>query len=293
MRTDKINIIIKKHMNKTVKIIVIKCLYPFRNSFLLLNLSNKARKDIVNLNYWDESKNLGDSISPVVVNYLLGRDINDVNITTKKAMHLYAIGSVITAGIQDATIWGSGILNPNLLYRLKNRKFDVRSVRGPITRSLLMDFGIDTPEVYGDPAIFLPEIYKPDNTLFKSKYGIIMHKDFALDEKAFGDLTDYKIIDICTDNYKQFIDEINSVEIVVSSSLHGIIIAESYGIPALLFKPKVDFMKYYDYYFSTARFDIPMISNFNEIEKTKIPNVPEFNEMKIKLREAFPYDIFN
>lgn len=45
---------------------------------------------------------------------------------------------------------------------------------------------------------------------------------------------------------------------VYSSSLHGIILAEAYGVPAVMFRSydkSVDF-KYLDYYASTGRYDV-------------------------------------
>ena len=44
------------------------------------------------------------------------------------------------------------------------------------------------------------------------------------------------IVSMNTDDYKSVIDEICASEIVYTSSLHGIILAESYGIPAVFFR---------------------------------------------------------
>lgn len=43
----------------------------------------------------------------------------------------------------------------------KKNVLDIRSVRGPVTRNILMDLGYDVPSVYGDPAILLPLFYNP------------------------------------------------------------------------------------------------------------------------------------
>ena len=290
MRTDKLNLAIKKVMGESSKKILMKLLFPFRNNFILFNISNRAKDERVNLDYWDESNNLGDTLSPVVVNYMLGlRNINpDTKIDKKK--HLYAIGSVLTAGIQDATVWGSGVLNAKLTYRLEKRKLDVRAVRGPVTRAILIDYGYSVPEVYGDPAIIMPEIYKAVPLKNKKKYGLITHKDYILNEKY----EENKIVqlNIHTDDYQKFLDQLVSVDVVISSSLHGIILAEAYGVPAILLKPQIDIVKYYDYYYSTERIDFPMADSIEQAMQLKPVELPKLDDLRVKLKEAFPYDLY-
>ena len=46
------------------------------------------------------------------------------------------------------------------------------------------------------------------------------------------------VIDIRTDDIKSFIEVLTSCEYILSSSLHGIIIAHAYGIPALLIEKR-------------------------------------------------------
>ena len=280
MRTDKLNLAIKKVMGESSKKVLMKLLFPFRNNFILFNISNRAKNEQVNLDYWDESNNLGDTLSPVVVNYMLGlKKIKpDARVDGKK--HLYAIGSVLTAGIQDATVWGSGVLNAKLTYRLEKRKLDVRAVRGPVTRAILMDYGYSVPEVYGDPAIIMPEIYKAVPLKNRKKYGLITHKDYVLNEN------------ICTDDYQDFLNQLVSVDVVISSSLHGIILAEAYGVPAVLLKPQIDIVKYYDYYYSTGRINFPMAHSIEQAMQIKPVELPKLDELRARLKEAFPYDLY-
>ncbi len=265
-----------------------------RNSFKLLDINDKAVSQRVNLNYWAVKPNLGDALSPVVVDYLLQQKGLTREVEVAKTTHLYAIGSLLTSGVQDCVVWGSGILNPRNCQILEGRVLDVRATRGPITRIILQDCGYDAPTVYGDPAVFLPEIYRPSARVKQAKYGFIIHWEGS---SYFGDLDkitslDSKIIDIKTCDYKQFVDEVVSVECVVSSSLHGIIIAEAYGIPAILIKPEMDFLKYYDWYYATKRFDFPMITSFEELASCNAPALPDTETMRNSLRKVFPYDIF-
>ena len=81
---------------------------------------------------------------------------------------------------------------------------------------------------------------------------------------------------------------------VYSSSLHGIILAESYGIPAVFFRgvsSVVDF-KYKDYYASTRRYDVPMAGSLAEAFGTSPPKLPDLNKLQKGLIDSFPYDLW-
>ncbi len=244
-------------------------------------------KNTVNLNYCHDFKNLGDNISPVIVRYVLEINGLDINQEINGTAHLYAIGSIITAGAQDCTIWGSGLLNTRILNRLSNRKLDIRAVRGPLTRAVLIDRGFDVPEVYGDPAILMPYIYNPK---VRKKYSVsvITH----VNEKVCLPDNSIHIIDIATNNYKKFIVEIKSSELVISSSLHGIIFAEVYGVRAVMLKPENDLFKYFDYYYSTMRFSFPIAETVEEALQVKPVMLPNFENMKKNLLKAFPVDLW-
>jgi len=293
MRTDKGNLLIKKILSDNIKFILSKALHPFRNGFILYNISNRAQKGKVNLNYWDEAYNLGDTLSPIVVQYMLDKKGLDYSAKSNLRIHLYAIGSILTAGIQDCTVWGSGIISPSLLYRVKNRKLDIRAVRGPLTHYLLEDCGYVVPPVYGDPAILMPYIYCPSGIAKKWKYGLVLHKDDDLSRVQRSIKGNMKILNIKTDNFSEFIDELCSVKLVISSSLHGIILAESYGIPAIWIKPTKDYsFKFVDWYYSTERFKFPICNSIEEALNSEPPELPGLNEMRKRLMSVFPYDLF-
>lgn len=143
-----------------------------------------------------------------------------------------AIGSVLhLIKKQNTVVWGSGLINETLLPPIRPR--EILAVRGPLTRKVLIDHGYDCPEVYGDPALLLPFVYKIPQ---KKKYrlGIVPHYvDYYKDEiKKF--FNDDEVLIISLFNYKNWtdvIDQINSCDVVASSSLHGLIVAEAYKIP--------------------------------------------------------------
>ncbi|MEE0808930.1 MAG: polysaccharide pyruvyl transferase family protein [Acutalibacteraceae bacterium] len=269
------------------KLIIRVLVFTGINNKYILFTDKKAQKNKVNLNYCHDFKNVGDNISPIIVEYVAKKYNINLEKNVDETKHLYAVGSILTAGAQDCVVWGSGILNTNILYRLNGRNFDVRSVRGPITRSILLDRGIYAPPIYGDPAILMPNIYNPK---VEKKYfaSVITH----VDEKI--DITDnnINIISITTDDYKKFVQEIVSSKIIISSSLHGIIFAEAYGVPAILLRPKSDLLKYFDYYYSTDRYDFPIVDTVEEALQTCPAEIPNFEEQRINLIKSFPKDLW-
>ena len=73
----------------------------------------------------------------------------------------------------------------------------------------------------------------------------------------------HKIIDSRTRNIEHIIDEINKCERILSSSLHGIIVAHAYNIPALWIKKgdigSLNGFKFKDYFSSV---NIPFYDGF-------------------------------
>ena len=256
----------------------------------------KKPKNLTHL-YWNSGIiNLGDQLSPIVLQWVLEQ--SGISPSQKaKRQTLMTIGSIITFTYSDSVIWGSGILRAEdaaqvLKHRLIGRKLDIRAVRGPETRRILTEYGkYDCPEIYGDPAILMPLIYSPQ---VKKRYKISVIPHYN-EKDNMPDLGDYHFIDIETDNYRFFIDEICRSELVVSSSLHGIILAESYGVPALFLHRGMEYsmIKYLDWYYSTGRYDIRMINSLQELPHIEPMPIPDLKEMRETLLKVFPYDLWN
>lgn len=260
-----------------------------RNSIILNTLKRKAVSKEVNLNWWslnraDGQENLGDYLSVVVVDYMLNRKGIQKHQRVSKIKHLYAIGSIIGIGYQDATIWGSGFLNGGKKQWRHFRKLDIRCVRGPKTRQVLADNGYECEAVYGDPAILMPEIYAPK----REQTGGVLVIPHICDECDYSNQISMK-----TTDYRGVIDKIASAKLVISSSLHGVILAETYGVPAIVLKGKSTKMfKFEDYYLGTGRDQVPVASSLEEAMHMQAPCVPDFSGVRKQLIESFPYDLW-
>tara|TARA_B110000285_G_scaffold140891_1_gene157636 strand:- start:217 stop:834 length:618 start_codon:yes stop_codon:yes gene_type:complete len=128
-------------------------------------------------------------------------------------------------------VWGTGCISPE---EIGLPPLKVYSVRGPLTRKELINKGIKTPKIYGDPALLFPEIYNPKPNP-KYKYGLIPHYIDFTDLKSLEVITrlesqGVKIINI-TAGVFNFIDELLQCSNILSSSLHGLIASDAYNIP--------------------------------------------------------------
>lgn len=258
---------------------------PFKVNLLYVGKSFKKE----GISYY----NVGDYLSKIVFGMLM-QHFNIKSYWTGKTRCIAHIGSIIQFLGQDCVIYGSGFLFRWAMPRFARKKLrlDVRAVRGPLTRSILIELGYKVPEVYGDPAILLPLFYTPtikDNN--KYDFIVIPHESHYKDYKD----KPYPVLSTLTNDWEKFINEICSSKLVISSSLHGIIIAEAYGIPAIFLDEteNSDQLKYEDYYLSTGRNKYVKAKTVEKCLKLTPEKVPDFTQMRNNLLNSFPKDLFN
>jgi pyruvyltransferase len=207
---------------------------------------------------WFRCNNWGDNLNPFLINAISGKHVQfSVNPLREKFL---VIGSTIGMKdlIDDQTIvWGAGCMHADSKLFCHPKR--VCAVRGPLTRDILLAHGIDTPAIYGDPALLMPRFYNPDIAP-RYEIGIIPHffdKGHEWIENYQQD-SQVNIIDVQSDTYA-FIEQVKQCRYIVSSSLHGIICADAYGIPAIWveFSDKVagEGFKFQDYFASIQRTD--------------------------------------
>jgi len=235
--------------------------------------------------------NVGDYLSKVVFDFLLEyKGIESYK--CKNTVRISFIGSVIQFLGSKTVVYGSGFLFRWAAPRFAEKKvvLDIRAVRGPLTKQLLEELGYSVPNVFGDPAILLPMFYKPTKKNVLNKYIVIPHVS-KIEEYSN---CSYICLSTLTTDWKKFIDTICSSEIVISSSLHGIIIAEAYGVPAIFLDDTEnnDQLKYEDYYISTGRPNFKKVQSIEEAFNVEPESIPNFEEMRKGLLDAFPVDLF-
>lgn len=224
-------------------------------------------------NFGDElSKNLVEKISLDKVRWV---EPLKQNIFQKKfTSNLLGIGSILHYGAENSLVWGSGLIDTKS--KAPNSKYF--AVRGKYTRMELLNRGFKVPEVYGDPGLLAPIFFPIKNNSPSKKVGIIPHYVEFEGVKKWYELNqiskEMHLIDL-RNNVDQVLKEINDCSMIISSSLHGIIVSQAYGIPVLRvsFSNKIygDGIKYNDYFSSVG------IENYNHF----VLNKEVFNEKEI------------
>lgn len=241
-------------------------------------------------------RNWGDDLNYYFIRQLTGRPVVMYhNFKLAKWLHLknyLCIGTLLDAvnyANAQTIVWGSGVSG-------QERKFvhpnNMLAVRGPKTKEFCNRYGVSCPEVYGDPALLLPLVYKPrerfkvpsskfqvqssniqdekdplntrNQELETKRYrlGIIPHvvdqQHPVIREIKEKYADEILIIDLA--HYKKWtdiIDQICSCEHILSSSLHGLIVSDAYQIPNCWIKLSGripgGYFKYLDYASSVQR----------------------------------------
>jgi hypothetical protein len=178
---------------------------------------------------YPSARNFGDALTPWLISKITGT--YPVFSWPEDHVQKYlVVGSIIGYANQTTVVWGAGVLA-----RDDEIDPDARlcAVRGPITRQRALECGAICPPVYGDPALLLPRFYAPSTLDSRALVGIVPHYFDKPKLLAYWTPPSYcKIIDI-QQRTECVIDEIASCNYILSSSLHGLIVAHAYGIPAL------------------------------------------------------------
>lgn len=217
---------------KLLNIVLCKFFFPLKNSFYEVFTNDFV---LLSASVWPTNKNWGDDVSKTIVQLINPSKrviIKRYSWNLKKKEDYLCVGSIITwMTTPNSIIWGSGVVYPDKDLSACPKR--VLAVRGPLTRKYFLERGIECPEIYGDPALLFPKYYKPQ-VKKQYKYGIIPHyrdKNNVALSRLYGN-PDVLLIDVQkTRPWTSFIDSINKCEFIFSSSLHGIIISDAYGVP--------------------------------------------------------------
>lgn len=208
--------------------------------------------------------NWGDDINKLFLADSLGQDVilyQNSKLSQFRCVENYmCIGSMLHDCNSQTIVWGSGFLSNDDKFKLKEKPKKVLAVRGKFSRQFLLEQGVECPEVYGDPALLLPLFYKRQNIKKRYKLGIVAHIYDETNPLVQGLKGSNDVIIISLQSYENWlhvIDRISECELILSSSLHGIIVSDAYGIPNawVEFSDKVvgNGFKFRDYFSSVSK----------------------------------------
>jgi pyruvyltransferase len=242
----------------------------------------------VEIFHWSPSNgsvNFGDRLADIIARQMLalhGLSLDDEVIRQER---LFTVGSVLHFTKTGDHIWGTGWNGKIPEKEFKARGLKVHGVRGPLTAEFLRGHKIEVPEIYGDPALLIPHI-------FKNRFKPSPEKDYVF----VPNLHDLQLVSNLDNvvsplwGWNTVVEAILKSKLVLASSLHGLIVAEAFGIPAryVRLSQTEDLFKYKDYYLGSGRVE----SEFqfaNSIEQgLEMGGAPAIRYNPIPLMKAFP-----
>lgn len=204
--------------------------------------------------------NVGDALSPMIVAAMSGLTVRHAAAVSEeeRLAGIGTIGQSLAGG--TVHLWGTGLdteRHPTLPGRAwspaPDTDYRVHAVRGPFTAGVLRRHGIAAPEVFGDPVYLLPRLWPFGDVEKTHDLGVVLHLS-ELEHRAPGarpraEHRRYhmppewagrvKIIDMYAEAsaaaFERKVVEILSCRRILSTSLHGLVIPDAYGVPSAWF----------------------------------------------------------
>jgi pyruvyltransferase len=193
--------------------------------------------------FWYMSNNFGDNLNYYLVKRLSEKEPVYCDDRANQK-HYIVCGSILTECNDNSTLWGPGMANYG---ESISSKPEVCMVRGELTRQQL---GVEC--AVGDPCLLMPRLYWPVVNK-RHKCGVIPHWK---DVEQVAATTDAYLINPLKPAL-EVIHDILSCETIMSSSLHGLILSDAYGIPNYWMDTGMaiggDGFKFDDYYSTTDK----------------------------------------
>jgi pyruvyltransferase len=212
------------------------------------------------LNYGPHRNNFGDVLGPVIVERILAKRVGEPRRMRRR--NLLAVGSILHFARNNDVVWGTGRNGKISDHWHRFRNLDVRAVRGPLTAEFLQSKDIEVPTVYGDPALLVPLLFPELKGRPKTRAVSVvpnLHDIAIVPDKL------QQLVVLPTASWRECLFAIAESAYVVSSSLHGIVIADALGIPSRLVRSpgEVNSYKYDDYFLGTGRSPEEAASSFS------------------------------
>jgi len=249
--------------------------------------------------YFKADVNFGDLINPLITRYVSGCELKwTIN---QNLPFLLSTGSLMTAAVKTTIIWGTGVMSKTIGTGPLDPE-NIYLLRGKLSQDYIhVKFGVRLKVPHADPSIILPEIF-PFTKEKKYKLGYIPHYvDTRLKFTEY--LRKQGVLIIESWDVLTYLEKMNMCENIISSSLHGCIIADAYDIPNkwITVSDKVvgKGFKFRDYYSSThepAESTLDLRENYNEYDIYGLIDKCAVKKCRLsikELKESFPFHRLN
>lgn len=249
--------------------------------------------------------NMGDQLNRLVLDRLFGFEAEPADPEDAEMFgigsHLSLLANVNPARKPPVAVWGTGFISKlSTTARIPATGIEFRVVRGEMSRRVLerkLGRTLDIPT--GDPGL-LASLLFTEPVPKAHRLGVIPHFR-ERDDPRFPELArlsdDSVVIDLTGDPLA-VIREIAACELVISSSLHGLIVADSFGIPNLHVKVSDrvngDGFKFADYYSAFGiehrSFDLnsERLTSLSQVEDRSCVSIKAVRVKQDELKAAFP-----
>lgn len=273
--------------------------------------------------YFYNCNNAGDILNQTLINDLFGIPVKEESFETSD---MIAVGSLLERIVKGSkagwtneklqktadkskkiTVWGTGLMHDYDDFSEMEfvRPVEIRAVRGELTRKACEKIlGEELNCVTADPGILAPFLLDkiPQK---KYKIGIIPHfreyenEEYLAQYKKISSQCENSVIIDLSEDLNEVLKKIASCETVMSASLHGLIFADSFGIPGMWCEMTDIILgngyKYRDYYSSYGLTAEPYdlrdggFPTADEIKKSYKVNYGDVLKKQKQLIKCFPY----
>lgn len=175
--------------------------------------------------YWTGRQNFGDRLTPLLFKHFTGLHLE---LAPFREAELICVGSIldIMPSYWSGIVAGAGMLRENSLVDVTHAR--VLALRGPLTASKVKGLG-HSDYALGDPGLLADELVGAQCRTHN--LGIVPHWSDTQLEKRPEFLKYDPLIIRPDEDPLEVIRKIGSCKKIVASSLHGIILADAFGIP--------------------------------------------------------------
>lgn len=221
----------------------VKEIFYYLKNCLPLIILGKLRHNLIRVHWGRGLNNFGDCLSPYLLRHY---GLTPVYVQQKKAEIILA-GSILQWIPKDFSGYIVGTGGDDIKYEFPNAK--ILAVRGYKTLSNIKN---NKDIILGDPGLLMPYVFKFKNTK-EYELGIVPHfvdENSEIIVKWKNRLKNKALFINVLRDPKDVILDILRCKCIVSSSLHGLIIADAYHIPNIRFINRKTMPTYfYDYKF--------------------------------------------
>lgn len=195
---------------------------------LFIGLINKCIGRCIFVNHYSGHLNVGDLLHEDIIKFYCKK--KSIKIPGVEMFeHYLLIGSVIDKMNSKSTVIGSGANSEERIKDLKEMG-NILSVRGHKTKLLIENhFQCEINVLLGDLAVLYPDVYMP-KVKTEYKYGLVLH--YVDENHAIKDIAMFNNVNIISvrQKPKDFVKDLLACELIISSSMHGCILSDAYGI---------------------------------------------------------------